>query len=88
MTRCGSAWWKTESRVADDDHLAVALAMHSRARGYLSVSDRLGVETAFDAVDVRLFEALAHQAAIALENGGLVAAARDRDARARAPCDA
>ncbi len=61
-----------ESRVADDDHLAVALAMHSRARGYLSVSGRLGVETAFDAVDIRLFEALAHQAAIALENGGLV----------------
>ena len=46
--------------------------MHSRRRGYLSVSGRLGVDVAFDAVDIRLFEALAHQAAIALENGGLV----------------
>ncbi len=61
-----------ESRVAEDDHLAVALSMHSRAHGYLSVSGRLGADVAFDAVDIRLFEALAHQAAIALENGGLV----------------
>jgi len=72
----GDSLWQRvvedDTRVADDDHLAVALAMHSRARGYLSVRERLGPDAAFDAVDIRLFDALAHQAAIALENGGLV----------------
>ncbi len=60
------------SRVAEDDHLVMALAMHSGARGYLAVSGRVGGDGAFDAVDIRLFEALTDQAAIAIENGGLV----------------
>jgi diguanylate cyclase (GGDEF)-like protein len=59
-------------RVTEGEHLAYPLTMRSGRRGFLAVDERRGVEGAFDAVDVRLFEALVSQAAIALENGALV----------------
>jgi diguanylate cyclase (GGDEF)-like protein len=58
-----------------DEHeqiLAAALTGTGRALGTLGVADRSGVVRPFNQEDLRLFETLAHQAGIALENGDLI----------------
>ena len=59
--------------IVTEDVLAAPLLLHSDVMGYLLVRGRLGIDGEFDAVDSRLFHAIASQAAIALENGNLVA---------------
>ncbi len=72
--------------IVGDDRLARAVALRSGLRGYLLAEDPLGGEASFDEVDVRLFDAIVDQAAIALDNGALVekveVEARDRERRA------
>jgi diguanylate cyclase (GGDEF)-like protein len=58
--------------VATATELSLPIELQSGARAWLSVRQRLGIGGSFDDVDARLFEALANQAAVALQNGQLV----------------
>ena len=73
--------------VVDGGLVATMLSSPSGPIGYLMVSEPSGIQGGFDAIDVRLFVALARHAAVALDNGRLVKQleieARQREHRAR-----
>jgi diguanylate cyclase (GGDEF)-like protein len=58
--------------VVTPTELASSIELHSDGCAWLSVRHRLGIGGSFDDVDARLFEALADQASVVLQNGQLV----------------